>query len=186
MEMFVSQFNFFEKCYVAIKRASVQSARMFHFYDLHAASLESSYDSQKPIAVSPQTSPKVRAAPASVECPLLEFSHVSFSYPKSTLESEEAPGPVVLSDVSFTVQRQSLTALLGASGSGKSSVGKLLLQFYMPASGAVYLDGTVCRDANSARRVRDTVAWVDQVIVAMSVCFRRKRNSCVNNRVAAF
>jgi ATP-binding cassette subfamily B protein len=73
----------------------------------------------------------------------------------------------VLSDVSFTVQRRSLTALLGASGSGKSSVGKLLLQFYMPASGAVYFDGTVCRDANSTRRVRDTVAWVDQVIAAI-------------------
>jgi ABC-type multidrug transport system fused ATPase/permease subunit len=167
MEMFVSQFNFFEKCYVAIKRASVQSARMFHFYDLHAASLESSNNSQTPIADSLQTLPKVRTAPASVECPILEFSHVSFSYPKSTLEYEEAPCPVVLSDVSFAVQRRSLTALLGASGSGKSSVGKLLLQFYMPASGAVYLDGNVCRDANSTRRVRDTVAWVDQVIAAI-------------------
>jgi ABC-type multidrug transport system fused ATPase/permease subunit len=159
MEMFVSQFNFFEKAYVAVKRASVQSARMFHFYDVHAASYQSTNDS----TTVPKSS-KGRGLSLAAELPILEFSKVCFSYPKLPSQLKTGEMPIVLSDISFSVRRRSLTAMLGASGSGKSSIGKLLLQFYQPASGAVYFDGAACGGPDSSRRVRSRVSWVDQVV----------------------
>ena len=160
MEMFVSQFNFFEKSYVAVRRASIQSARMFHFYDLHAA-FEAA-KTQSFTSITSDTS-SCHSAPASDKTPIVEFANVSFSYPNTTPQFYGNSMPVVLSDVSFSVQRQSLTAIMGASGSGKSSIGKLLLQFYSPSSGAVYLNSSVCKVPDSAFKMREIVSWVDQV-----------------------
>jgi ABC-type multidrug transport system fused ATPase/permease subunit len=162
MEMFISQFNFFEKAYVVIKRASVQSSRMFHFQDIYASSV-----------VSPETRTRSilhhRAASSfpATEAPIIEFSHVFFSYPALT-QPDEARMPVVLSDVSFSVPRGSSTAILGASGSGKSSIGKLILQFYTPSSGTVYIHGVACRGYDSTRRARELVSWVDQASALLS------------------
>jgi ABC-type multidrug transport system fused ATPase/permease subunit len=161
MEMFISQFNFFEKAYVALKRASVQSARMFHFYDLHASSGE--VLQQLPV-VAPKSGLAQHALSLQQHPIIVEFSNVSFSYPKLPSQAENIHMPVVLSGVSFFVIQRSLTAILGASGSGKSSIGKLLLQFYKPTSGDVHVDGVACKSPESAHRAREMIAWVDQVI----------------------
>jgi len=160
MEMFISQFNFFEKSYVAIKRASVQSARMFHFYDLHAASSAALTQLSPGVTSHVHMQQSVHAIEAA---PVLEFANVSFSYPKPASQADGDAVPVVLSDVSFSVQQRSLTAIMGPSGSGKSSVGKLILQFYHPLSGVIYLEGRACKFPDSACRAREMVAWVDQV-----------------------
>lgn len=62
----------------------------------------------------------------------LEFRHVSFSY-----------GGVVnnLEDLSFTLERGQTLGILGATGSGKSTLVNLLLRFYDPDQGAIYLEG---------------------------------------------
>ena len=62
----------------------------------------------------------------------VEFEDVSFSY-DGTHE--------VLHDLSFTAQPGTVTALVGSSGSGKSTTIGLTSAFYVPTKGAVYVDG---------------------------------------------
>lgn len=62
----------------------------------------------------------------------LEFSHVTFSY---------GEGRPVLHDVSFALKPGETLGILGATGSGKSTVISLLLRLYDPESGQVLLDG---------------------------------------------
>jgi ATP-binding cassette subfamily B protein len=63
---------------------------------------------------------------------LAEFDHVSFSY--------DSQG-VVLDDVCFTLGRNQITALIGASGAGKSTVLALLCRFQDPDAGTVRWEG---------------------------------------------
>ena len=60
----------------------------------------------------------------------IEFKNVSFSY-----QDKEQ----VLNNISFTAKQGEITALVGPSGGGKSTVGKLVARFYDPTSGTVYL-----------------------------------------------
>jgi len=62
----------------------------------------------------------------------VEFSHVSFSYDGSR---------PVLQDVSFCAQPGTVTALVGSSGSGKSTTIGLVAAFHVPAQGTVLVDG---------------------------------------------
>jgi ABC-type multidrug transport system fused ATPase/permease subunit len=61
----------------------------------------------------------------------IEFEHVDFSY---------EPGKPVLEDVSFISQPGTVTALVGSSGSGKSTMIGLVAAFYKPTSGRVTVD----------------------------------------------
>ena len=63
----------------------------------------------------------------------VEFRHVSFSY--------DGTRPV-LSDVSFDASPGTITALVGSSGSGKSTTIGLICAFYVPTAGSVLVDGT--------------------------------------------
>ncbi len=83
----------------------------------------------------------------------LQLSHVSFGY---------APGaPPVLRDLSLEVPAGRHVALVGASGSGKSTVANLLLRFWDPASGEVRIGGRSVRDY-TLEDLRDRVALVSQ------------------------
>ncbi|MFE7354259.1 ABC transporter ATP-binding protein [Streptomyces sp. NPDC057543] len=83
----------------------------------------------------------------------IEFRGVCFRYPGT-------PG-WALSDVSFHVTPGTTLALVGASGAGKSTVGKLQLRFYDPDRGAILLDGTDLRDLQLSE-LRENVAVVLQ------------------------
>jgi len=63
----------------------------------------------------------------------IEFSHVSFRYHQD--------GPLVLRDVSFKAEAGEFIALVGSSGSGKSTMIRLLLGFEEPESGSIFFDG---------------------------------------------
>ena len=63
----------------------------------------------------------------------IEISHVSFRY--------KADGPLVLNDVSIRIKAGEFVALVGPSGSGKSSIMRLLLRFEIPEAGSIYYDG---------------------------------------------
>ena len=63
--------------------------------------------------------------------PAIEFKNVTFSY------GERA----ILQDVSFKVDAGSRLGVVGSSGCGKSTIMKLLLRFYAPTSGAIYVNG---------------------------------------------
>ncbi len=65
-------------------------------------------------------------------CPAIRFDHVSFQYdgPRS---------PKVLKDVSFSVPHGKVTAIVGMSGSGKTTILKLMLQFFHPTDGSILI-----------------------------------------------
>jgi NHLM bacteriocin system ABC transporter ATP-binding protein len=63
----------------------------------------------------------------------IDINHVSFRY--------RSDGPLVLRDVSVSVQPGQFVAFVGPSGSGKSTLFRLLLGFESPESGALYYDG---------------------------------------------
>ena len=73
------------------------------------------------------------------------FSHVSFAYPD---------GPTVLSDVDITIAARTRVAVVGETGSGKSTFAKLLTRLMDPSEGTVFLAGTPLRDVrfSSLRR----------------------------------
>ena len=62
----------------------------------------------------------------------VKFDKVYFSY---------VDGEQVLKDINFEIQSGKTLALVGATGSGKSSIINLLLRFYHPDSGNIFLDG---------------------------------------------
>lgn len=69
----------------------------------------------------------------------IRYDHVAFSYP--TRKDVE-----VLKDISFEVKSGSKIALVGQSGSGKSTIVQLLMKFYNVDSGTIYIDGKDIRD----------------------------------------
>ncbi|MFF2409067.1 ABC transporter ATP-binding protein [Streptomyces sp. NPDC058092] len=83
----------------------------------------------------------------------IEFHGVCFRYPGTPRWA--------LLDVSFHVTPGTTLALVGASGAGKSTVGKLQLRFYDPDRGSILLDGTDLRDLKLSE-LRENVAVVLQ------------------------
>ncbi len=61
----------------------------------------------------------------------ISFKHVTFSYKVRR----------VLKNISFTIPQGSFTALVGKSGSGKSTIAKLLSRYYDPQKGSITIDG---------------------------------------------
>ncbi len=70
------------------------------------------------------------------------FEQVSFSYPGAEIE-----GARVLHDVDFCAEPGQTIALIGPTGSGKSTVVSLISRFYDPTAGRVTIDGVDVRDA---------------------------------------
>ncbi len=89
----------------------------------------------------------------------IEVTHVSFRYREDS--------PVVLNDVSFEVERGQFVALVGASGSGKSTILRLMLGFDAPTSGAVLYDGQDLKELD-LRAVRQQIGVVLQNSQLMS------------------
>ncbi len=72
----------------------------------------------------------------------IRYENVSFAYDEPNFDTEEMrKPPVVLHDIAFTAEPGQNVAILGSTGSGKTSVMNLLLRFYDASSGHVYLDG---------------------------------------------
>jgi ATP-binding cassette subfamily B protein len=83
----------------------------------------------------------------------VEFKHVSFRYP----DAEED----VLHDISFTALPGQTTAIIGSTGSGKSTVVNLIPRFYDVTNGAIYVDGLDIRDVNQSD-LRDKIGYIPQ------------------------
>ena len=81
----------------------------------------------------------------------IEFRNVRFAY--KDLE--------VLKNVSFTAQERQMTALVGASGSGKSTAAKLLVHYYDVSGGEVLIGGQNIRDM-SLEALNEQIAYVSQ------------------------
>jgi ATP-binding cassette, subfamily B, bacterial len=119
--------------------------------------------------------PMIQESPTPQEIPAgpvtLRFDHVSFTYPGAedvSLASLEAVAKLeanaatpVLHDVSFEVAPGTMTALVGPSGAGKTTMSMLVSRLYDTTSGAVLLNDVDVRAA-SFSSLRDTVGVVTQ------------------------
>ncbi|QUW85364.1 ABC transporter ATP-binding protein [Streptomyces mirabilis] len=113
------------------------------------------------------------AAGAGAAAPDIEFDQVSFRYPSAeevslaSLESialpsaESSQDAWVLEDVSFRAPAGRLTALVGLSGAGKTTITQLVCRLYDPDSGAVRIGGHDLPDLTLGA-VRDAVGVVTQ------------------------
>lgn len=83
---------------------------------------------------------------------VIEFKNVNFSY---------VPGKQVISDFSLKVEAGKKIALVGSTGSGKTTIVNLLMRFYDVDSGSILIDGTDIRDV-STDALRDSIGIVLQ------------------------
>lgn len=128
---------------IMLPRASVSGKRISEILETQATI----HDPEKPRT--PNVSVKGR----------LEFDHVSFAYP----DAEEE----VLSDISFTAEKGETVAIIGSTGSGKSTLVNLIPRFYDVTKGEIRLDGVDIRKM-SQKDVRGRLGYVPQKGVLFS------------------
>lgn len=82
----------------------------------------------------------------------IEFNQVTYSYEN---------GPEVLSNFNLKIQSGEKVAIVGPSGHGKSTLLLLLLRFYDPQQGNIYLDGIPIKNL-SLKKLRESIGYVSQ------------------------
>lgn len=130
--------------YREIKRAMVEMEQMFNILDKN-----------------PEVIDTPDAKPLKVENPSIIFDHINFSY---------NPDRQILQDVSFIVPAGKKVAIVGTTGSGKSTITRLLFRFYDAQRGNILIDGQDIQHVtqDSLRKVigvvpQDTVLFNDTI-----------------------
>ena len=83
----------------------------------------------------------------------IKIDDVSFQYENSNNEA--------LKNINVTINKGEKIALIGRSGSGKTTFSNLLLKFYNPTKGKIYLDDSIYNDVNT-QNLRDLIGLVTQ------------------------
>ena len=98
---------------------------------------------------------------------LVEFKHVHFRYHGA---QEDA-----LSDITFTAKQGQTTAIIGSTGSGKSTIASLMLRFYDASKGQIMVDGADVREVTQ-KELRSKIGYVPQkgVLLSGTVAFNLK------------
>ncbi len=94
----------------------------------------------------------------------IEFNAVSFNYPSR-------PDFNVLQNISFKAAAGETVALVGSSGSGKTTIASLILRFYDPLNGAVTIDGVDTRTLTPTE-LRKQIALVPQDVILFAGTIR--------------
>ena len=84
---------------------------------------------------------------------LVEFKDVSFRYPDADTE--------ILEDITFTAEPGKTTAIIGSTGSGKSTIVNLIPRFYDVTGGELLIDGVNVKDV-AQKDLRDIIGFVPQ------------------------
>jgi ATP-binding cassette, subfamily B, bacterial len=147
---------------VDVMTALVSFDRVFEILDLKPTVVD------KPEA---KALPKTAPGDAAKGGAQIEFDHVSFSYPRpseislASLESvavlSSAPEQEVLHDISFIARPGELTALVGPSGAGKTTITQLVPRLYDVQEGAIKINGMNLRVVTQDS-IRDMIGVVTQ------------------------
>ncbi len=97
---------------------------------------------------------KSRALSLSQKNDSIEFKNVSFFYPSR-------PNIEVLKDISFVIESGKFNAIVGKSGSGKSTIMQLLMKFYQYTSGQIIVNSQDIKDIDTYS-IRKHIAYVSQ------------------------
>jgi subfamily B ATP-binding cassette protein MsbA len=97
----------------------------------------------------------------------LEFRNVTFQYEGSDIDA--------IDDLSICIEPGETIALVGASGSGKTTVANLLARFYLPGKGSILIDGVDLQEIR-LQSLRANIAFVSQDVVLF--------NDTVRNNIA--
>ncbi len=103
--------------------------------------------------------PKAPVSPAEDVRGEIEFDHVSFAYPDA--------GENVLTDISFKAKKGQTVAIIGSTGSGKSTLVNLIPRLYDVTEGSVKVDGVDVRQMTQ-KELRDKLGYVPQKGVLFS------------------
>jgi ATP-binding cassette, subfamily B, multidrug efflux pump len=111
------------------------------------------------LAIEPEINDAATVKDTDTEQGYVTFQHVTFSYPGA-----EEPA---LHDISFSARPGQVTAIIGGTGSGKSTLISLIPRFYDVDSGSVLVDGVDVRDMSQAH-LRAKIGFVPQKAVLFS------------------
>lgn len=129
------------------------SGRIFHLLDFQPTIHERSKNPKKQNKKK-EEKPKTPPLKPSTLDASIDFSKVEFAYPSR-------PDIKVLNDYTLNIPSGSTTALVGSSGSGKSTIVSLLQRFYDVNSGSISLDGNDIRDLD-LNWLRSQIGFVQQ------------------------
>jgi ATP-binding cassette subfamily C protein LapB len=93
----------------------------------------------------------------------VEFRNVTFAY-----EDQQIPA---LSNVSFTIEKGEKVGIVGRMGSGKTTLQRLIINFYRPVDGAILMDGTDMNQIDPTE-LRRNIGYVPQEIVLFNGSIR--------------
>lgn len=89
----------------------------------------------------------------------IKFKDVTFSYPNNKVNT--------LKNVSFTIEKKKITAIIGSTGSGKSTIINLILKFYDRYNGKILINNIDIKDINE-NFLRENISWVSQQSILFS------------------
>jgi ATP-binding cassette, subfamily B, bacterial MsbA len=134
-------------------------SRLRHQVELAKLSLDPTYELLSKQSGLPEP---VNPEPLRAQGMPIRFEHVSFSYGDKT----------VLHDINLAIKPGQMVALVGRTGSGKTSLANLLLRFYDPTSGAIRIGDTDIRAVRS-HDLRSNIAVVTQETILFNDTIRR-------------
>ncbi|KAL8738245.1 MAG: hypothetical protein Q9181_000925 [Wetmoreana brouardii] len=146
-----------------VSNARLAATRLFHLIDSQTArgDLEGSLtdvmgeeakireDPEKALVSPPSTAPTVNQNGMAID-----VRGINFAYP-------DRPGHPVLDNLDLSIQPNEFCALVGPSGTGKSTIFSLLESFYLPSSGTIYLDNH-CITTSAPPYHRSSISLVPQ------------------------
>jgi ATP-binding cassette subfamily B protein len=127
-----------------------------------ASMIQRAAASQKRLNEFLEISPDIKDLPNAV-VPVIEgaikFDKVSFTYPDTGIQA--------IKDFSLQVKKGQKVAIIGKTGSGKSTIAQLLLRMYDPVSGVITMDGKDIRQMQ-LRSLREQISYVPQDVFLFS------------------
>ncbi|MFZ9388938.1 MAG: ABC transporter ATP-binding protein [Chitinophagaceae bacterium] len=129
---------------------------------LTASMIQRAAASQKRINEFLQSEPAIQNRPGAIKYPLkghIRFEHVGFIYPHTGIQA--------LNDFTMEIKQGEKVAIVGRTGSGKSTIAQLLLRMYDTTEGKILLDGKDIRDLD-LRSLRDQISYVPQDVFLFS------------------